>query len=403
MKKLISLLILFSFTTLALGQENETLVDDFKTKYESSYKHYLDTTSLFKEKDTLTSIDSITLKAEFDIVFFEMLMQDLKSEKPFSLDLQDNTSSVRIAYDWDQLESADQKLIKESSQRYLLKLAKKDIKGFWELCHPKFKESTSYVSFQEIGLIIADMFPVIDSIEFIDAKKIVYTRAPETSQFSTGGSIDKSNPTYLQFYTLAGIENQSLSLYKLNVQPLSKIITMKFGLVNSIYKLTSLEINTSAVNNNDANYYYEIANDWISKDSNLPRFVVLNMAYRLSYLGKGTSTSKMLEITEEIQSLQKDNKLIEEIREWNIKDSNYDIISIDFLETQSDITPNISYISKKKLGKRSTIKEVKVLFEYFENKYPYLVEEFKAFIFTAYEEYPALPSKQYPFYRVIMD
>ena len=127
------------------------------------------------------------------------------------------------------------------------------------------------------------------------------------------------------------------------------------------------------------------------------------MAYRLSYLGKGTVTSRMIDLTEELQTLHKNTELISEIKKWHVNDSIYDIINIDFLETQSDITPNILYISKVELGEESTTKEAEILFDYMTKKYPDLVKEFGRFMFTAYEEYPALPTKQYKLYRAIMD
>jgi len=310
---------------------------------------------------------------------------------------------VSTAYDWEQLSSSEQKKITSSAEKYLEKITKKDIKGFWELCHPKFKEIIPLIAFQETGNIIANMIPSIDSLQFIDAKKVEFDTEPKNARFSTGGSVDKSNPTYLQFQTLAGIKNQCLVLFKLNNKPLSKIITMKFGLVDSIYELTSFEINTSSIENKNADYYTEIANKWSSNKSLIPQFIALNMAYRLSYLGRGTFTTKMIDITERIQTLQKDSKLIDEIKKWTIKDTVYDIINIDFIETQSDVIPNIIYISKVVLSEKTTKEEVQVLFKYFKEKYPDLVKEFGKFIFTAYEEYPAITTKQYKLYRVIMD
>lgn len=310
---------------------------------------------------------------------------------------------ISTAYDWKQLTIGDQKIIKISAEKYLEKLIQKDIKGFWELCHPKFKESVPFISFKETGTLIANMIPAMDSLQFIDAKKVEFITEPQNARFSTGGSVDKNDPTYLQFQTVAGIKNQSLVFYKINNKPLSKVITMKFGLVDSMYKLTSFEINTSTVDNKNGDYYTDIANKWSSNKSLFPQFVALNMAYRLSYVGRGTFTTKLINITEKIENLQKNPKLIDEIKKWTINDTLYDIINFDFIETKSDITPNIIYISKVALGEKTTKDEVEILFKYFKEKYPDLVNEFGKFMFTAYEEYPAIAAKQYKFYRVFKD
>jgi hypothetical protein len=314
-----------------------------------------------------------------------------------------NDVSIGIAYDWDQLDKSDQDLIEKSSHKYLAKLAENDIEGFWELCHSKFKESVPFVSFKEMGEIIAKVIQDIDNVKFIDAKKVVYTSEPTVTKFSTGGSLDKEKPTYLQFYTLAGIKNQALSIYRINSKPLSKAITIKLGLENGDYKLTSIEINTNSVNGKDAKYYFEIAKEWEKKESKFPQFIAMNMAYRLSYLGRGTSTSLSLNIMDTLQKLQKNTELISEIKKWNVNDSIFDIINVDFIETQSDLTPNVIYISKVALGEESTKKEVEILYEYFKNKYPDLVKEFGMFIFTAHEEYPAIKTKEYKYFRVIMN
>ena len=399
--------------TFAYEKENKTynlsyirfyFSKEIEDAYEANLLTFMDTTSLLKDKNNLTSEDSLFLKEKFDKIEREKKKSELQqilnaSETP----VLNNDISIGISYDWDQLEKLDQVLIQEASERYLMKLADNDIKGFWELCHSKLKETTPFVAFNEVGMLIGNMITSMDSLEFIDGKKVTYTSAPMTSKFTTGGSLDKSNPTYLQFYTLAGIENQSLSLYKLKNKPLSKTITMKFGLEDSIYKLTSFEINTSSIIDKDANYYINLAKKWESNKSSLPRLIALNMAYKLSYLGKGASTRNMLDLTEKLQLLQKDSELILEIKKWNVNDSIFDVINVDFIETQSDITPNIIYLSKVELGEKSTEEEVKILFKYFREKYPDLVQEFERFMFTAYEEYPAIPTKQYNLFRVIMD
>ena len=314
-----------------------------------------------------------------------------------------NDISIRTAYDWNQLEKSDQDLIEKSSWEYLVKLANNDIEGFWESCHSKFKESTPFVSFKEMGEIVAGMINDINDVKFIDAKKVVFTTEPTSSQFSTGGSLDKENPTYLQFYTLKGIKNQALSIYKTENKPLSKAITIKLGFENDEYKLTSIEINTNSINGKDANYYSKIANKWAEEESKLPQLIALSMAYRLSYLGRGTSTSLSLNVIDTLQKLQKNTDLISEMKIWNVNDTIFDIVNIDFLETQNDVTPNIIYISNVVLGEDSTRKEVEILFEYFKNKYPNLVKEFGKFMFTAYEEYPAIRTKQYKYFRVLMN
>lgn len=311
--------------------------------------------------------------------------------------------TVAIAYDWDQLSKSEQKSISKASQECLDKLADNDIKAFWESCHSKFKETTPFITFKEMGELVSKMIQDIEQVEFVDAKKVTYTKAPVVSKFSTGGSLDKEKATYLQFYTLAGIKDQALSIYRINSEPLSKAIVIKLGLEEGVYKLTSIEIATNSMNGKDADYYFNISNEWGAQGSKLPQFIAVNMAYRLSYLGRGTASALSIKVIDTVQSLQKNTELIAEVKIWNVNDSIFDIINIDFLETQTDITPNIIYISKVELGEGSTDEEVELLFEYFKETYPDLVKEFGRFMFTAYAEYPALSTKEYKFYRVLID
>lgn len=311
--------------------------------------------------------------------------------------------TVGLAYDWDELITRDQEKIRQSTDKYFTKLIQKDIQGFWESCHPQFKEQTPFIAFKEIGKIISELIPSHESIEFIDAKKVEYTDPPGTVKFSTGGSVNQDDPNYLQFYTLAGIEVQSIVLFKVNSAPISKMITMKLGYENASFKLTNFQINSCSFNGRDAEYYIDLAKKWENKISSVPEFLALNMAYRLAYLGQGTASKKIIDLTEKIQELQKNEELIHEIKKWNVGNSNYDIFNVDFIETRSDITPNISYLSQVELGDNTTTSEANQLFQHFSNKYPDLVLEFEKFVFTAYEEYPALPTKEYKYFRVIMD
>lgn len=311
--------------------------------------------------------------------------------------------TLGISYDWEQLDSNDQKLINEASKKHLQKLVEKDIKGFWELCHSEFKKTTPLSAFTEIGNILSNIINSIDSVEFIDGKKVIYTVAPKTNQLVTGGSLDKSDPKYLEYYTIAEIKNQALTIYKLKSYLLSKNITMKFGLEGSIYKLTSIEVNTSAINNKDAEYYFDLAKKWEFNQSMYPRFIALNMAYRLSYLGNGTNTYRMIQLIDEIKTLKSDSILLSEIQKWNINDTIFEIINIDFLETQTDVTLNITYVSKAGLGEKPTTIEARKLLEFHKSKYPEFVKEFERFLFTAYEASPVNRTKQYRYYRVAID
>jgi hypothetical protein len=372
--------------------------------YNDNLLLFMDTTRLRADKENLTSEDSLFLKNKFDKYNDEQELAKLQRilDGSYESELNDDVS-VAIAYDWEQLDKSDQDLIKSASEDYLSKLANNDLKGFYESCHSQFKESTPFVAFQEFGEIIAGVIEDIDKVTFVDAKMVEYTSSPKTSKFSTGGSVDKENPTYLQFYTIAGIKNQALTIHNVDNTPLSKNIIMKLGKEDGVYRLTSINFVTNSIEGKDTKYYFEIANEWSEKDSKVPQFLATSMAYRLSFLGEGTSTSLFLEITDTLLTLQKNSAMVSEIREWNVNDSIYDIINLDFIETQSDVTPNISYVSKVPLGEKTTEEEVKVLFDYFKKKYPDLVEEFGLFIFTAYDEFPVLRTKEYKNYRVIMN
>lgn len=54
------------------------------------------------------------------------------------------------------------------------------------------------------------------------------------------------------------------------------------------------------------------------------------------------------------------------------------------------------------LGEDSTQEEAEMLFEHMKKRYPEVIKEFQTVIFTAYKEYPALATKQYKLFRVIL-
>ncbi len=315
----------------------------------------------------------------------------------------ENNNLAGTTYDWGELDKAEQDLIKTSSQEYLTKLVDNEVNEFWNLCHSRFKAVTPLVLFKPVGGNLADLIQDIDKIKFIEGKKIVYSSAPTSSQLSKKGSFDNESLTNLQFYTLAGIKNQVILIYQIEDKPLSKSITIKLGFENGKYKLTSIELNTNSVNGKGADYYYGMTNEWAGKESKFPQFIAASMAYRLSYLGRGTQTSLSLNIINSLKKLEKNKELYAEIKQWNIDNSIFEIVNVDFIETENDLTPNIIYVSKVKLGKEATRHEVEVLFEYFKAKYPGLVDEFGSFMFTAYEEYPVVSTHEYKCFRVLMN
>lgn len=269
----------------------------------------------------------------------------------YSSSFSQNGISVGISYDFDQISESDQNLIISASESCITSLVNKDLKGFWDACHSKFKEATPYVMFSQMGEILIDMIPSKDSVVFYDAKKVSYTEEPKMGQFAVGGSLDKSHPKYMQFYTIAGIKEQSISLYRVNNSGYSKMITMKFGLEETKFRLTNFEINTSKIDDKNVDYYLKLATEWEKKDTKIPSFLALNMAYRFTYLGKGTQTLKSMEITEKLQKLQNSAEFKKEVSIWLIDSTEFAIINLDFLETKSDISPNLIYVSKEVLGR----------------------------------------------------
>ena len=49
--------------------------------------------------------------------------------------------TIGIAYDWDQLDEIEQSQIETASKKHLKALVDKDVTGFWQMCHSKFKKS----------------------------------------------------------------------------------------------------------------------------------------------------------------------------------------------------------------------------------------------------------------------
>lgn len=308
------------------------------------------------------------------------------------------------AYDWNQMEESDQNRIKEASEKYLQKFAENDITGFWELCHPEFKEKTPLAAFNEVGNIIMEMFPSMDSLTFIDGKKIDYITAPQKHQFATGGSLDKNDLTYLEYYSLPGIKNQALSFYKLSDTLFSRTIAMKFGLVDADYKLINLDISASAIRYKDAEYYIALSEKWETDELLMPQFFALNMAYVLSYAGRGTKTGKMIDINNKLEAIKGSNVFASEIEPWGINGSKFEIIDIDMIELEDDIVPNIHYSTQAELTEEAIKKEAIQLLTYLKEKYPHLIQEFNSCMFSAYEGYETASfTNQYQLLQVLVD
>lgn len=309
--------------------------------------------------------------------------------------------SFGIGYNWDDISKDEQVKIQDAVKDYISKLHSKDLDGFWNDCHSLFKTSTPKITILQIGETIADAIPVYDSLSFINGKITKFDSLPKTSQFSVGGTLDKNDSSFIQYNTVADVKEQVLLIYRTNTLPVDRTVAIKLGLEEGKYKLIRFDINSCAFNRKDSKYYENLANEWKTKDLQIPYFFAISLAYRYNYLGQGIANHDFLRISDELEIIQSDTSFVNKVRSWNVNGEKYDIINFDFTETKGDITPTIIYVSKEKLGEKSTQKESDKLFDWFQKQYPDLVNEFKVFIFQAYEEYPALPTKEYQYYRVI--
>ena len=309
--------------------------------------------------------------------------------------------SFGIGYDWSDLDKIEQQSIELTAEKYLTMLHEKDLENFWNECHLQFKTSTPKISFLQIGALISEAIPSYDSLTLINVKVTKFNSPPNQAQLSVGGTLDRNDPNFIQFYTSEGVKEQVLLIYRTNTYPIDRSLAIKLGLDGDKYKLLRFDINSRAFNNKDSKYYEELAQKWKSKDSKIPYFFAQYLAQRFNVLGQGIASHDFLRTSEEIKIIQSDTSFINNVRNWRVNDIDYNIINLDFTETQEDITPTIIYLSKQELGEKKTTKEASLLFDWFKSKYPDLVDEFKVFIFQAYDEYPALQTKQYKYYRVI--
>lgn len=309
--------------------------------------------------------------------------------------------SFGIGYDWNEISTDEQVKIQDAVRNYISMLHSKDFDSFYNDCHSQLKTSTPKISFRQIGEMIAEAIPVYDSLSFINGKITKFDSPPKIPHFSVGGTLDKNDSNFIQFNTVADVKEQVLLIYRTKTLPIDRSIAIKLGLEDGRYKLIRFDINSCAFNNKDSKYYENLANEWKTKDSQIPYFFAIYLACRYNYLGQGIASHDFLKISDELKIIQSDTSFVNKVMSWNVNGELYDIINFDFTETKSDITPTIIYVSKEKLGEKSTQKEADKLFDWFQKQYPDLVNEFKVFLFQAYEEYPALPTKQYQYYRVI--
>ncbi len=310
-------------------------------------------------------------------------------------------TNTGIGYDWSDLNTDEQELLEKRAMFYINLLKEKNVDEFYSACHPKFKEFLPKVSFTEIGGLLADNVATSEKTQRTLGKKVVFNSAPTNAQLAIGGSLDQTQSDYLQFIAVAGIKEQAILVYDLGGSPLQKAIIIKLGLDKNKFKLIAIDMATTSFNGKNADHYWSLSEEWNQPNQKVNKYLALTMAYRLSYLGQGNVGSMGSKVTAEFQKMQIDTAFVKSVRNWKVDDRNVSVINYDFIETRNDLTPNIMYISEEKLVEKSITKEAQRLYQHLSKDVSNFASEFPVVMFQAYEEYPALKTKQYNYYRAI--
>ncbi|MBI1306311.1 MAG: hypothetical protein GC181_06825 [Bacteroidetes bacterium] len=309
--------------------------------------------------------------------------------------------NMGFAYDWEELEDSEQQQIERASEYFLNCLVQQNIKGFWDSCHLHFRLQNPYSSFAQTGNQFAQLVANADSIVFINGKKVDYLWKPNDFKPTTGGIWSEGDDEYIKYLSLPGMQNQALTVYRVYSKNISRNVIMKFGKEGSSYHLGTFEIFNCAIGLKDASYYLQVAEKCSGLKLKMPQYLALQMAYRFSYLGNGTETKALKEISQKISVLAENPSLKSEFDNWKVNDSVFNIITIDFFESPDMVAPNVVYLTKSGIGEFQTNKEADMLMAYLKKTYPELTAAFPKMVFTAYEEYPADPNRQYRNFKVL--
>jgi uncharacterized protein YejL (UPF0352 family) len=305
-------------------------------------------------------------------------------------------------YDWSEISNDEQEKVKNSIDNYFELIINNKPKELWGLCHEEFQKIAPIETFPNFTNVLSGLIKSKKDLTFIDCKKSKYDKEPNQMSIAFGGSIDEEKPKYLKYSPIPGIKEQFIVLYHLKGEKLNRTIVVMLGKENDDLKMTSMYLYINSQNGKDSDYYLNVV-EKLKGDIDLQNILFLNMAYQLSTLGSSVSSKKSIEIMKKITDALQDSVVLDNILNWKIKDSVYDVFRMDFIETLNDITPNFNYVTKSDLSEEKTNEECDLLIEYLKEDFPELIKEFKTFSFTAYKQKPLNPYKQYKYFRVIKE
>lgn len=202
------------------------------------------------------------------------------------------------------------------------------------------------------------------------------------------GKEEPGSSQYIKIRIIEGIEKMAVVFLSIPQEKLMKTATMILGYYNESYRLLHLSINTTAINNKNAYYFYNRGDELEGQNKLFPASLCYGMALHLAQLGPNCRSGLKTLIDERFTRLQQNEDLKSEIQSFYIEGNDYPIERIAFFEANGYVSPTIWYQTKVPSGEQTSKSEASLLLNYLETQYDSISEEFDIFIFIGIDKDP---------------
>ena len=302
--------------------------------------------------------------------------------------------------DWDDLTTEEQIFIESTSKELLQNISESNFDEVWSQSHPLLQKQLSKEQFTQAMKDFRLRLGEAEGIEIVDGRFATIDGAKTANRNIICGGVSVEEPNHLRIQVQIPTERVAIAILRVPGEPIERQVSIQLAEDNGMYKIAGLNITSAIYKGKDATHYAEIGAGWIDEGKHLAGYLAYAMAQNLSHRGGFLQTGQNIILTEKFLSLNRDEKIQNNLGNWKVDGNNYQIVRVSLIETLGDISPHIAYISNENLDEKVTSVEAHQLMQFVEEEHPELSEEFDAILFEAFSEMPTDPNKSYPSYRV---
>ena len=320
------------------------------------------------------------------------------------------SSSPAVCYNWENIAAAEAAQLDSTAMALISAIVDIQPEKLWRDCDPVFQTDISQDKFTDFTLTLAERIVSLQHIRRTDGK-IVETQSKLTAPVSIAcGSNKSGRDDYFEIRLWPEIQKTAVIFYELNSEQIVRnVVLVMAKRKNSPYRLLSLYVTPATYFGKNAEYFENLAQTAVAAGNQTSGYWFYHCALLLSQTGPVIRSNQSIRLQQATAALQEKPRFQESISQLNLNGVRYPIFTFYFIELENRLVPLVAYLSRydgtaKDTDTTSKIEaEAKQICQSLQKSNSDFFDEFPSVMFQAYFEPPADPTKQYPYYKIMVD